>query len=61
MPEELRDLVSLRNEEFRDYVRDRIGHHVSALLHVIPDLQRMLQPATLEEQLGRRELEEMLR
>lgn len=61
MPEELRDLVSLRNEEFRGFVRQRIEHHMSALLHVIPDLHRMLQPSTLEEELGRRDLEEMLR
>ena len=31
-----------------------------ALLHVIPDLQRIIEPSTLEEELGRRELEEML-
>jgi hypothetical protein len=60
MPEELRDLVSLRNKEFRAFVHDRIEHHMRALLHVIPDLYRIIEPSTLEEELGRRELEEML-
>lgn len=61
MPTELRELVTLRNEEFRGYVRQRMQHHMSALLHVIPDLHRMIVPSTLEEELGRRELEEMLK
>ena len=60
MPEELRDLVSLRNKEFRAYVRERIDHHMRALLHVIPDLHRMIEPAALERELGRKDLEEML-
>jgi hypothetical protein len=60
MPEELRDLVSLRNKEFRAFVRERIEHHMRALLHVIPDLHRMLEPSTLEEEFGREDLEEML-
>ena len=60
MPEELRDLVSLRSEEFRKFVRERIDHHMRVLLHVIPDLHRMIEPSTLEEELGRRDLSEML-
>ena len=61
MPDELRDLISLRNTEFRAFVRDRIEHHMHALLHVIPDLRRMLEPSTLEQELGRGDLEQMLR
>jgi hypothetical protein len=60
VPDELRDVVSLRNTEFRAFVHERIEHHISALLHVIPDLQRMIEPSTLEEDFGREDLAEML-
>ncbi len=61
LPPEIQDLASLRNEEFRTFVRDRIKRQMEALLPAIDDLKRMLEPANVERDFSREELERMLR
>jgi hypothetical protein len=61
LPPEVQELATLRNTEFRAFVRERIKRQMEALLRSIEDLKRMLEPSNVERDFNRDELVAMLR
>ncbi|HXS75242.1 MAG TPA: hypothetical protein VN753_03620 [Terracidiphilus sp.] len=60
LPDEAREVAQEMTGGFRDYLRDRIKSQVEMLLPIIDELKKEMIPASLDQDLNREELENML-
>jgi hypothetical protein len=61
LPPEVQELATLRNKEFREFVRERIRRRMESLLPVIEDLRRRLDSSNVSRNFSREDLVGMLR
>ncbi|NVJ26025.1 hypothetical protein HUW62_32865 [Myxococcus sp. AM011] len=61
VPEEVRELARLKNQQFKDHVRARLKERIQAILPAILELAAFWDPSNLSRDFSREELEKALR
>ncbi len=59
-PKELREAASLSNVEFVTFAREQLKSQIDGALHELAELRRQLDPARIEAEFNREELDRLL-